>query len=92
MNTLQKVLAALRTLAAIVANPALGLSADGVRIASLIGLVIALGEEGQKANDALDALDAEIKALDAAGGPIPDSAWAEWDARKKAAEARLLAS
>lgn len=92
MNTLQIVLGMLETLATVVLNPNLGLSKDGVKIAGLINLIIALGREGQKANDALTALDIEIKALDAAGGPIPDSSWAEWDARHAAAKARLAAA
>lgn len=92
MSTLQIVLGMLRTLAILATNPALGLSKDGVKVAGLINLIVALGEEGQKASDALTALDAEIKALDTAGGPIPDSVWAEWDGRHAAAQARLAAA
>lgn len=86
------VLGLLRTLSAIATNPALGLSKDGVRIAGLLDLIIALGQEGEQANEALLALDAEVKALDAAGGPIPDEQWAAWDARHEAAKARLAAA
>lgn len=90
-TTLQLVLGMLRTLSALVTNPALGLSKDGVKVAGMVNLIIALGEEGQKANDALVALDVQIKAFDAAGA-IPDSAWAELDAQHAAAKARLAAA
>lgn len=90
--TLQLVLAVLDSLVGVAANPALGLNGDGAKVVRVISLVSALGKAGEVAHQELVALDEQIKALEAAGGPIPDEVWATWENRLDAAHALLQAS
>lgn len=90
-TTTQLVISVLETIAAAAVNPALGLGASATKIAGIIGLVASLAKEGTVANKALADLDAQIKALEASGGPVPDAVWNEWDRRHAAAKARLQA-
>lgn len=91
-DTFQLVLNVLATLAAVVVNPALGLTVAGARIAKIIQLITTLANQGSEANAALIDLNDQLKGLDRAGGPIPQEVWDDWDARHEAAKARIAAA
>lgn len=92
MAVLSLVLSILPSIAAIIGNPALGVSGDtNAKIASLIGLVTTLAATGASAMTALSALDAELKSIVLSGAPPSDAQWADLDARHQAAKARLQA-
>jgi hypothetical protein len=92
MTVLALILNILPSIAAIASNPALGIgSAATQKIASLLGLVTALGQTGAMAMSALTALDTELKAIVASGAVPTDAQWADLDARHQAAKAALQA-
>lgn len=84
MNVLQLVLLALETIAQVASNPALGLGSDGSRVATLVGLVAALGRRGDEAVAELREFTEEVRGLAEDPGGVDPGRWDALTARRRA--------